>query len=104
MNYQKTKIYYDSSHYIGIPQGSYPSGKGCKRRGVKQPQQSTQTNPNAPKTPLEAFEQAYKESLSLPKRERKAHIKKALSSDFDSAEEATAFVNKNTSSERKQTP
>lgn len=101
MNYQKTKIYYDGSHYIGIPQGAYPSGKGCKRRGVKQIQQPTQTNPNAPKTPLETFEQAYKESLSLPRRERKAHIKKALSADFDSAEETTAFVNKHV--ERKKT-
>ena len=35
MNLQNVKVYYDGSHYIGIPQGAFPSGKGCKRRAVK---------------------------------------------------------------------
>ena len=35
MNLQKAKIYNDGSHYVAIPQGAYPSGKGCKRRAVK---------------------------------------------------------------------
>ena len=30
MNLQKAKIYHDGSHFIAIPQGAYPSGKGCK--------------------------------------------------------------------------
>ncbi len=95
MDYQNTKIYYDGSHYIGIPQGAYPSGKGCKRRAVKQVQQ--------PKTAefLNIFETAYKESKSLPKRERKAHIKAALKTDFADTDELTTFVNKHV--ERKKT-
>ena len=39
MNLQNAKIYHDGSHFIAIPQGAYPSGKGCKRRVVKPMQQ-----------------------------------------------------------------
>ena len=35
MNLQKVKIYHDGSHYVAIPKGAYPSGKGCKRRVAK---------------------------------------------------------------------
>lgn len=74
MNLQKAKIYHDGSHYVAIPQGAYPSGKDCKRPKVKPMQQLSLTNESPPETPKERFEKAYKESQSLPKRERKAHI------------------------------
>ena len=35
MNNANMKIYFDGGHYVGIPQGAFPSGKGCKRRAVK---------------------------------------------------------------------
>lgn len=42
MNYANMKIYFDGGHYVGIPQGAFPSGKGCKRRAVRpMNQQST---------------------------------------------------------------
>lgn len=47
-------------------------------------------------TPKERFETAYKESQSLPKRERKAHIKAALKDDFTDKIELNAFVEKHT--------
>ncbi len=53
MNYANMKIYFDGGHYVGIPQGAFPSGKGCKRRAVKpKKQQSTarQQSKNADKT------------------------------------------------------
>ena len=28
MNYANMKIYFDGGHYVGIPQGAFPSGKG----------------------------------------------------------------------------
>ena len=31
MNLQKAKIFHDGSHFIAIPKGAYPTGKGCKR-------------------------------------------------------------------------
>ena len=39
---------------------------------------------------------AYKESQSLPKRERKAHIKAALKDEFADKAELNAFVDKHT--------
>lgn len=75
MNYANMKIYFDGGHYVGIPQGAFPSGKGCKRRAVKPMKQQSTAEVTPPETPKERFETAYKESQSLPKRERKAHIK-----------------------------
>ena len=85
MNNQDMKIYFDGSHYIGIPKGAFPSKKGRKRRVVK-PMQQTQIEQTV-ETTKERFEKAYKDSQSLPKRERKAHIKESLKDHFDSKEE-----------------
>ena len=93
-NLQNAKVYSDGSHFIAIPQGAYPSGKGCKRRVVKTTQQLPITNESPPETPKERFEKAYKESQSLPKRERKAHIKESLAADFSDKDELNAFVAK----------
>ena len=82
MNLQKAKIYHDGSHFIAIPKGAFPSGKGCKRRVVKPTEQQPPTDKSPPETTKERFEMAYKESLSLPKRESKAHIKSTLKGDF----------------------
>lgn len=92
MNLQKAKIYNDGSHYVAIPQGAYPSGKGCKRRVTKPMQQLSLTNESPPETSKERFEKAYKESQSLPKRERKAHIKESLVTVFPNKDELNAFV------------
>ena len=36
-NYPNSKVYHDGSHYIAIPQGSFPSGKGIKKRHTAMP-------------------------------------------------------------------
>ena len=96
MNLQNVKVYYDGSHYVGIPQGAFPSGKGCKRRVVKPMKQLSIANEMSLKTPKERFETAYKESQSLPKKERKAQIKAALENEFADKAELNAFVEKHT--------
>ena len=96
MNYANMKIYYDGGHYVGIPQGAFPSGKGCKRRAVKPMREQSTAEVMPPETPKERFETAYKESQSLPKRERKAHIKSAMQDDFADKAELNAFVDKHT--------
>lgn len=70
MNNQDMKIYFDGSHYIGIPKGAFPSKKGRKRRVVKPMQQTQkeQTVETPPETTKERFEKAYKDSQSLPKQ------------------------------------
>ena len=52
MNNQDMKIYFDGSHYIGIPKGAFPSKKGRKRRVVKtvQQPQKEQTVDTPPET------------------------------------------------------
>lgn len=95
MNLQKAKIYHDGSHFVAIPKGAFPSGKGCKRRVARPTKQQPPTTESSPEPHKERFETAYKESLSLPKKERKRHIKEALESDFADKTELKAFVDKN---------
>ena len=96
MNLQKAKIYHDGSHFIAIPKGAFPSGKGCKRRVTKSTEQQPPTTESPPETTKERFEKVYKESQSLPKRERKAHIKESLAADFANKDTLNAFVAKHT--------
>ena len=95
MNLKSAKVYNDGSHFVAIPQGAYPSGKGCKRHVTKPTKQQPPTTESPPETTQERFETAYKESLSLPKRERKKYIKEALQSDFADKTELKVFVDKN---------
>lgn len=95
MNLQKAKIYHDGSHFVAIPKGAFPSGKGSKRRVARPTKQQPPTTESPPETHKERFETAYKESLLLPKKERKRHIKEALESDFADKTELKAFVDKN---------
>lgn len=93
-NYPDTKVYFDGSHYIGIPKENYPHGKGCKKQSAAIP------------TPEQAerkakFETAYKESQSLPKRERKKYIAEKMQSEFETAEQAKEYTAQNL--ERKKT-
>ena len=95
MNLKSAKVYNDGSHYVAIPKGAFPSGKGCKRRVTKPTGQQPPTTESPPVTTKERFETAYKESQSLHKRERKAHIKSALKGDFTDKATLNAFVDKN---------
>lgn len=51
MNYANMKIYFDGGHYVGIPQGAFPSGKGCKRRAVKPMKPTIDGRRNAARDP-----------------------------------------------------
>lgn len=101
MNYKNTKIYHDGSHYIGIPQGAYPSRKHRKRYAVQNEQQSQKKDFIQTKTPKELFESAYSESLDKPKRERKEHIKSVMQDAIENTENLDIFVEENI--ERKKT-
>ncbi len=88
MSYPKAKIYFDGSHYIGIPQENYKHGKGSKRKNtaILTPRQ----------TKVKAkFETAYSESKSLPKLERKKYIAEKLQSEFNTTEQVTEFIEQN---------
>lgn len=85
------KIYNDGSHFIAIPPENFTSGKHKKQT----PKTTTQD------TKRQAFETAYKESMSLPKRERKKYITEKLQGEFETAEQAKAYTAQNL--ERKKT-
>ncbi len=72
MPYIGTKVYSDGGHYIAIPSENFPSGK--RKRRKPKPTAKPKTDGNAPPTPKDKFETAYKESQALPKRERKKYI------------------------------
>ena len=95
MDYQEAKIYSDGSHYIAIPKNAFPHGKGCKRRAVKRTKEQSPAAEKTQETLKERFERAYKESLALPKRERRKAIKEALQSEFNDQETLSAYVKKN---------
>ena len=87
-NYPDTKVYFDGSHYIGIPKDNYPHGKGCKKQ--------SKVIPTPEQTERKAkFETAYKESRSLPKRERKKYITEKLKTEFETAEQAKEYTAQN---------
>ncbi len=88
MSYQKSKVYYDGSHYIAIPQENYKHGKGSKRTKT--------TSTTHRQAEIQAkFEIAYTESQSLPKRERKKYIADKLQSEFSTTEQATDYIEQN---------
>ena len=62
-NYPNSKVYHDGSHYIAIPQRSFPSGKGIKKR------HTATTTPEQIER-KERFENAYTESKELPYEQR----------------------------------
>ena len=70
--------------------------KAVKDVAVKPTEQQPPTVESPPETPKERFETAYKESLSLPKKERKKPIKELMESDFKDKAELNAFVEKHT--------
>lgn len=87
-NYPETKVYYDGSHYIGIPQENYPHGKGSKKQSaaIPTPEQSERKA---------KFETAYKESQSLSRKDRKKYIAEKLQSEFETAEQAKEYTAQN---------
>ena len=93
MSYRAAKISFDGSHYIATPKENFPQGHK-RRRAVIQP------------TPKEVeqkaqFEAAYKESQKLPRKERKAYMRKAMEETIPDKEQRKEYVERN--NERKTT-
>lgn len=90
MNYIKAKIYFDGSHYIAIPDGAFPSGKGKKKVAVHR--ENTEIK--------DQFKAAYKDALILPKRERKDAICETLEEFFADENTLKDFVAESLEQER----
>ena len=96
MNLKSAKVYNDGSHFIAIPSDAFPHRrKKTSRYNLRLKKDELPRPGSPPETPKDRFETAYKESQSLPKRERKAYIKSVLKGDFTDKATLNAFVDKN---------
>lgn len=93
MSFKAAKISFDGSHYIATPKEHFPQGR--KRRQTTRPQTLREVQQK------EQFEAAYKESQKLPRKERKAYMRKALEETIPDKEQRKEYVERN--NERKQT-
>ena len=82
MDYPKTKVYFDGSHYIGIPQ---PIKKLKKKKIVKKIEDDKK----------QEFEKVYKENLSKTKKEKKEILENELSKHFENKKQAKEYVERN---------
>ncbi|MDY4593233.1 MAG: hypothetical protein SO434_07565 [Eubacteriales bacterium] len=98
MHLRAAKVYFDGSHYTAIPPNAFPHRKKKSKTAKKEYKQKEEIVPNSnspPNVQKEKFETAYKESLSLPKKERKSYIEKRLADTFSNEEELKTFVDEN---------
>ena len=93
MPYRAAKISFDGSHYIATPKENFPQGH--KRRRVSLPPTPREVERK------ERFEAAYKESQKLPRKERKAYMRKAMEETIPDKEQRKEYVERN--NERKTT-
>lgn len=93
MPYKAAKISFDGSHYIATPKENFPQGH--KRRRASRPLSIEETETK------EQFETAYKESQQLPRKERKAYMRKAMEEVIPDKEQRKEYVERN--NERKKT-
>ena len=93
MSYRAAKISFDGSHYIATPKENFPQGHKRRRAVI----------PLTPKEieKKEQFETAYKESQKLPRKERKAYMRKAMEETIPDKEQRKEYVERN--NERKTT-
>ena len=93
MSYRAAKISFDGSHYIATPKENFPQGH--KRRRAARPLSVDEVEKK------EQFEAAYKESQKLPRKERKAYMRKAMEETIPDKEQRKEYVERN--NERKKT-
>ena len=87
MPYKDTKIYFDGSHYIGIPHEEHPERR---RKNVA-------TNDDK----KQAFEAAYEENKTKKKAEKTESIVKSIKEHFNDEQQAREYVEQNTERKRK---
>ena len=93
MPYKAAKISFDGSHYIATPKENFPQGH--KRRRATRPLSDEEAEKKT------QFEAAYKESQQLPRKERKAFMRKAMEEAIPDKEQRKEYVERN--NERKKT-
>ena len=96
-DYAKTKIYFDGSHYIGIPPQKQPWKKRKNNKDVlqKKENEKKEIKENKELSNKEMFEEVYKENLNLSKKEKKKVLSEKLKERFENEESLKEFINMN---------
>ena len=105
MPFPECKVYSDGSHFIAIPHTTRPKRKAKSLENISGGN-TENVEENIAKTkqsqsPKDLFEEAYKESAKLPKKQRKKFIQNQLEPYFENPQSAQDFVDVNI--ERKRT-
>ena len=105
MPFPECKVYSDGSHFIAIPHTTRPKRKAKSLEDISGGN-TENVEENIAKTkqsqsPKDLFEEAYKESAKLPKKQRKKFIQNQLEPYFENPQSAQDFVDVNI--ERKNT-
>ena len=93
MPYRAAKISFDGSHYIATPKENFPQGHKRRRTAIPPTQKEIEQK--------ERFEAAYRESQKLPRKKRKAYMRKAMKEAIPDKEQRKEYVERN--NERKTT-
>ena len=116
MYYQETKVYYDGSHYIAIPQSEHKVKKGKthstepKITVLERPPLNPPENTEEPKqeinvekkaTRYEIFNEIYSEAQNLTKANMKEYIEKHMTPYFKKPSDMKVYIEKKTISRRK---
>ena len=102
MPYPNCKVYSDGSHFIAIPHTTRPKRKnksladdkiisGGNTENVEENIAQTKQS----RSPKDLFEEAYKESVKLPKNQRKKFIQNQLEPYFENHQSASLFTDVN---------
>ena len=87
MDYPKTKVYFDGSHYIGIPHATQPWKKNRNKVNVKNEQQ-------------EKVKEIYQESIGTKKEKIENTINK-VNEEIKDIEKSTQLVNETLEKEKR---
>ena len=91
-DYAKTKIYFDGSHYIGIPHQKQPWKKRKNNKDVLQKKEN-EKKVIKELSNKDIFEEVYKENLNLSKKEKKKVLSEKLKDKFKDEESLKEFIN-----------
>lgn len=92
MPFSECKVYSDGSHFIAIPHTTRPKRKAKSLEDISggntENVEENIANTKQSQSPKDLFEEAYKESAKLPKKQRKKFIQNQLEPYFENPQSA----------------
>jgi len=99
-DYAKTKIYFDGSHYIGIPPQKQP-WKKRKKQNVKLQKKEDENKEKKELSNKELFDEIYKENTDKKKKEKIEILEEKLKNRFENKVKLKEFIDMNMERKRR---